>query len=719
MQQAPEDEPTLFCVCRTRYDPNRFYIWCDRCEEWFHGECIVPPIAEHRSRSIPTFYCNACRAPLLRRWAAVLGTACAADAGPSACSRVLELRAYTRELRSLLSDSSLAQRACQIATADLQLKHGVSEAQHAELRILLDALGSTLVGPAQTSSARPAVPATGAKAEEDPESAAERTPPRRAARTRKRLRYGEDDEGEDDGVARPAWQRTQSLWAEAETAPELEGAPLAALFGRLLGAEPVPEACEAGLARDAGCELPAGEEGGVGEEASAVPLDWLRTGGFDRPTVWRAGPTPHDGAAAPAPATAAGAKQRSGGSTDAVCWTCPRLGLRVPVRVGQRPLGVEHVGRLLGGEEHTLDVLDVATQETRKLSFAAWAAHMRTRPVSKRTRLLNLISLEISQTALGALVEPPAAVRAADWALTAWPSAPAHAAAAAPRVAKYCLLGTQGSFTDFHVDMGGTSVWYHVVRGAKTFFVAPPSAANLRAFEEWSRSDEQAATFFGRRADACARLELRAGDTLLIPSLWIHAVHTPVDSVVFGGNFLHTAHARAQLRALAIERRAGIDAESRYPRSPDVHWFAALRHARELGVEWAREEPRAVQRAGGGPKARAGGGSSARGSRQEAGGRGSALSHAERDGVLALCAHLAQLCRQSDASTPRPAPEKSSAAEAPPAWDWDDPCYDPAECGSFALPEFIGSWARAARLVRGLCTAVGGLPQVDALCEAG
>ena len=31
----------------------------------------------------------------------------------------------------------------------------------------------------------------------------------------------------------------------------------------------------------------------------------------------------------------------------------------------------------------------------------------------------------------------------------------------------------------------------------------------------------------------------QAGDTFMIPTGWIHAVYTPADSLVFGGNFLH------------------------------------------------------------------------------------------------------------------------------------------------------------------------------------
>lgn len=36
-----------------------------------------------------------------------------------------------------------------------------------------------------------------------------------------------------------------------------------------------------------------------------------------------------------------------------------------------------------------------------------------------------------------------------------------------PKVQKYCLMSVKGCYTDFHVDFGGTSVWYHILRGAK------------------------------------------------------------------------------------------------------------------------------------------------------------------------------------------------------------------------------------------------------------
>ena len=44
-------------------------------------------------------------------------------------------------------------------------------------------------------------------------------------------------------------------------------------------------------------------------------------------------------------------------------------------------------------------------------------------------------------------------------------------------------MSVKSCFTDFHVDFGGTSVWYHVVHGAKRFFFIPPNEENLEKFK--------------------------------------------------------------------------------------------------------------------------------------------------------------------------------------------------------------------------------------------
>jgi hypothetical protein len=52
--------------------------------------------------------------------------------------------------------------------------------------------------------------------------------------------------------------------------------------------------------------------------------------------------------------------------------------------------------------------------------------------------------------------------------------------------------------------------------GSKVFLLVPPTKGNLMAFEEWSSSDKQASIFLADRASGCQKLELGAGDTLLL-----------------------------------------------------------------------------------------------------------------------------------------------------------------------------------------------------------
>jgi len=47
-----------YCICR-KPDISRFMIGCDRCNEWFHGDCIG--IREDEARSIRRWYCRMCR----------------------------------------------------------------------------------------------------------------------------------------------------------------------------------------------------------------------------------------------------------------------------------------------------------------------------------------------------------------------------------------------------------------------------------------------------------------------------------------------------------------------------------------------------------------------------------------------------------------------------------------------------------------------------------
>lgn len=48
----------LYCICRTSYDDSKFYVGCDLCNNWFHGECVG--ISEENSKKMSEFICNEC-----------------------------------------------------------------------------------------------------------------------------------------------------------------------------------------------------------------------------------------------------------------------------------------------------------------------------------------------------------------------------------------------------------------------------------------------------------------------------------------------------------------------------------------------------------------------------------------------------------------------------------------------------------------------------------
>lgn len=147
------------------------------------------------------------------------------------------------------------------------------------------------------------------------------------------------------------------------------------------------------------------------------------------------------------------------------------------------------------------------------------------------------------------MVEAPYIARKLDWVNSVWPRDwPEDSDIKRPEVQKYCLMGVKDSFTDFHIDFGGTSVWYHVLRGEKVFYLIKPTPANLQLYQHWMCSSTQSETFFGDQADACYKCVIKQGQTMMIPTGWIHAVLTPVDSLVFGGNFVHSLNIQMQIQ---------------------------------------------------------------------------------------------------------------------------------------------------------------------------
>nr|XP_038043502.1 lysine-specific demethylase 2B isoform X14 [Anas platyrhynchos] len=259
--------------------------------------------------------------------------------------------------------------------------------------------------------------------------------------------------------------------------------------------------------------------------------------------------------------------------------------------------------KLLVGSRRIVDVMDVNTQKGVEMSMSQFVRYYET-PEAQREKLYNVISLEFSHTKLENIVKRPNVVDLVDWVDNMWPqhlkerqtdATNAISEMKYPKVKKYCLMSVKGCFTDFHIDFGGTSVWYHVFRGGKIFWLIPPTLQNLELYEEWVLSGKQSDIFLGDRVERCQRIELKQGYTFFIPSGWIHAVYTPVDSLVFGGNILHSFNVPMQLRIYEIEDRTRVHAKFRYPFYYEMCWYVLERYVScvtqrcHLSKEYQRE----------------------------------------------------------------------------------------------------------------------------------
>lgn len=201
-----------------------------------------------------------------------------------------------------------------------------------------------------------------------------------------------------------------------------------------------------------------------------------------------------------------------------------------------------------------------------------------------RHRVLNQISFEFSRTALREQVQSPRFVRDLDWIDNAWPQY-WRDKLYYPSVQFYCLTSGAGSFTDFHVDFGGTSVWYHVLTGEKQFILIPPTKENLNTYEQWLCEKNQGAIFLPSMLPSDSgmiKIALRQSETLIIPSGWIHAVYTPRDSLVFGGNFLHGLDMQLQLEINRLETRTRVKERFRFPLFVPMQFYAGGRYLLRL-----------------------------------------------------------------------------------------------------------------------------------------
>ncbi|OWB54519.1 binding protein [[Candida] boidinii] len=248
------------------------------------------------------------------------------------------------------------------------------------------------------------------------------------------------------------------------------------------------------------------------------------------------------------------------------------------------------------GEDTPVEVMDVLTQNNlHNWNLGKWRDYYN-KPDLDRDRIRNVISLEVSGTELGEKIQLPKFVRDNDIVQNLWNSQKFSNLMEKneniinePKVSKYVLMSVKDSFTDFHVDFGGTSVYYTVLRGKKSFLMYPPTPANLKAYQEWCLKSNQNSEWFGNfiknlktnefdesepfYMNNGLKIEVNPGDLLILPSGWIHAVYTAEDSLVIGGNFLTTLNLPTHLKIYEIESNIKVPEKYKFPGFLTIIWL--------------------------------------------------------------------------------------------------------------------------------------------------
>ncbi|XP_053324986.1 lysine-specific demethylase PHF2 isoform X2 [Spea bombifrons] len=226
------------------------------------------------------------------------------------------------------------------------------------------------------------------------------------------------------------------------------------------------------------------------------------------------------------------------------------------------------------GPERVVDVTDVTKQKDCKMKLKEFVDYYYS---TNRKRVLNVTNLEFSDSRMSSFVEAPEIVKKLSWVENHWPD---DALLAKPKVTKYCLICVKDSYTDFHIDSGGASAWYHVLKGEKIFYLIRPASANISLYERWQSASNHCEMFFADQVDKCYKCTVKQGQTLFIPSGWIYATLTPVDCLAFSGHFLHSLSVEMQMRAYEVERRLKIVSLTQFPNYETACWYVG-RHLLE------------------------------------------------------------------------------------------------------------------------------------------
>ena len=122
----------------------------------------------------------------------------------------------------------------------------------------------------------------------------------------------------------------------------------------------------------------------------------------------------------------------------------------------------------------------------------------------------------------------------------------------------FCHMRTRGTYSDFRIAPGGATMWHYAHKGETWFYFISPTTENLLKYEQWYMSPDHEQIFFGDLVDHCFKVQVQTGQTLIIPSGWIHAMYTRTDSILFSSSLLHDLNIGTQIAIQDMEKRCGV-----------------------------------------------------------------------------------------------------------------------------------------------------------------
>lgn len=108
--------------------------------------------------------------------------------------------------------------------------------------------------------------------------------------------------------------------------------------------------------------------------------------------------------------------------------------------------------------DYCIEVTEVTRQIKVKLKLQFLLSQFAIFPTDRQD--VFQVKLDLSQNSkLTDTFIPPRIVRKLSWVDQYWPNVPFK-----PLLSKYCFLTMENAYTDFHIDMGGASAWYHILQ---------------------------------------------------------------------------------------------------------------------------------------------------------------------------------------------------------------------------------------------------------------